>query len=50
MSREERIFLSKYLYQVNMQKGSGEKGFTTCFTPSLQAHHPLRPRLAHSKY
>ena len=50
LSREERFFLTKYLYQVNMQSGSGEKGFTTCFNPDMQAHYPLRSRLRHSKF
>ena len=44
MSKEERLWLGKYLYQVNMQKGSGEYGLCTCFKPGLWAHNSLRKR------
>ncbi len=50
MSKEERHWLSKYLYQANMLKGSGEYGITTCFKAGLWAYNPLERRLNQEKF
>lgn len=50
MSKDEKRELANYLYQVNMQKGSGEYGLTKAFKAGLWAHNPIKKILIEKEF